>query len=156
MDAELIHRLEEVYLRAATPDDQRTIMDAIAALSATPQADERGRPMTYWGGLATPQAAQVPVEKLGDTCIDGGVCYHRCATRCYRRQHCEHFSDYRGPWRYSEPHAAQVPEGYALVPVEPTREMIEAGIMFGTSPNKAAIIWQNMVIAAAKAQVVGR
>lgn len=46
--------------------------------------------------------------------------------------------------------AAAVPEGYALVPVEPTREMIEAGILFGNSPNKAAIIWQNMLAAAAR------
>ena len=48
------------------------------------------------------------------------------------------------------PPAAAVPDGYALVPVEPTREMIEAGIMFGNSPNKAAIIWQNMLAAANK------
>jgi hypothetical protein len=33
---------------------------------------------------------------------------------------------------------------WVLVRVEPTREMIDAGIMFGTSPNKAAIIFQSM------------
>ena len=43
---------------------------------------------------------------------------------------------------------AQVPEGWVVVPREPTREMIEAGILFGNSPNKAAIIYQNMLSAA--------
>lgn len=36
-------------------------------------------------------------------------------------------------------------EGWVLVPVDPTPEMIEAGIMFGTSPNKACMIYQSMV-----------
>ncbi|WP_202844730.1 hypothetical protein [Luteimonas saliphila] len=39
-------------------------------------------------------------------------------------------------------------DGLKLVPVEPTREMIEAGIMFGNSPNKVAIIYQSMIHAA--------
>ena len=43
---------------------------------------------------------------------------------------------------------AQVPEGWVVVPAEPTREMVEAGILFGNSPNKAAIIYQNMLSAA--------
>jgi len=42
----------------------------------------------------------------------------------------------------------QVPDGWVLVPKEPTRGMVDAGIMFGTSPNKAAMIFQNMVHAA--------
>lgn len=42
------------------------------------------------------------------------------------------------------------PEGgeWVLVPHVPTPEMIEAGIMFGTSPNKATIIFQSMCNAA--------
>ena len=48
--------------------------------------------------------------------------------------------------RLREP--AGVPEGWVLVPREPTLEMVEAGVMFGTSPNQAAIIFQNMVHAA--------
>ncbi len=44
--------------------------------------------------------------------------------------------------------AVAVPEGWVVVPREPTREMIEAGILFGNSPNKAAIIYQNMLSAA--------
>lgn len=43
----------------------------------------------------------------------------------------------------------EVPDGMVLVPREPTREMIEAGVMFGNSPNKVSIIYQSMVIAAA-------
>lgn len=41
-----------------------------------------------------------------------------------------------------------VPDGWKLVPMEPTREMIDAGVMFGNSPNKASIIYQNMIHAA--------
>ena len=42
--------------------------------------------------------------------------------------------------------------GWKLVPVEPTRKMIEAGVMFGNSPNKVSIIYQSMVIAAASGE----
>src|SRR5690606_13708978 len=37
---------------------------------------------------------------------------------------------------------------WSLVPHTPTPEMIDAGILFGTSPNKATIIYQSMVNAA--------
>mgnify|MGYP006961048846 CR=1 FL=1 len=46
----------------------------------------------------------------------------------------------------------EVPDGMVLVPREPTREMIEAGVMFGNSPNKVSIIYQSMVIAAASGE----
>ena len=39
-------------------------------------------------------------------------------------------------------------QGFVMVPQDPTPEMIEAGILFGTSPNKACIIYQSMVNAA--------
>lgn len=38
--------------------------------------------------------------------------------------------------------------GFVSVPAEPTQEMIDAGIMFGTSPTKVSIIWSNMLAAA--------
>lgn len=38
-----------------------------------------------------------------------------------------------------------VPDGWKLVPVEPSREMVDSGVMFGISPNKASIIYQSMV-----------
>lgn len=41
-------------------------------------------------------------EKIGDTCIDGGTCHHKCVERCYRRECCSPFIDYQGPWAYGE------------------------------------------------------
>lgn len=38
--------------------------------------------------------------------------------------------------------------GFVSVPMEPTQEMIDAGIMFGTSPTKVSIIWGSMLAAA--------
>lgn len=55
---------------------------------------------------AEPAPAQ-NVEVLGETCIDGGTCHHKCTTRCFRRECCTHFSDYTGPWAYDEPAQAQ-------------------------------------------------
>lgn len=38
--------------------------------------------------------------------------------------------------------------GFVSVPMEPTQEMIDAGIMFGSSPTKVSIIWGSMLAAA--------
>lgn len=39
-----------------------------------------------------------PEEKLGETCIDGGKCHHKCAAKCFRRQFCGPLAGYSGPW----------------------------------------------------------
>ena len=44
-----------------------------------------------------------PVEMLGETCIDGGKCHHKCTELCFRRKCCAPFSDYSGPWNYDQP-----------------------------------------------------
>lgn len=41
-------------------------------------------------------------EKLGETCIDGGKCHHKCKEKCFRREHCSPFIDYQGVWAYGE------------------------------------------------------
>ena len=41
-------------------------------------------------------------EKLGETCIDGGECHHKCKEKCFRRECCSPFIDYQGPWAYDE------------------------------------------------------
>lgn len=46
-----------------------------------------------------------------------------------------------------EAHGIAPPDEWVLVPKEPTQEMIDAGIMFGTSPTKVSIIWSNMLAA---------
>lgn len=51
--------------------------------------------------LDAPQPAEPVGEVLGETCIDGGKCHHGCKERCFRRQCCEPFSDYSGPWEYA-------------------------------------------------------
>lgn len=59
--------------------------------------------------LATAVAPQPPVAKqpqqvemLGETCIDGGKCHHKCTDLCFRRECCAPFSDYSGPWKYDQ------------------------------------------------------
>ncbi len=60
-----------------------------------------------------PPLAEQPqqVEMLGETCIDGGKCHHKCTDRCFRRECCAPFSDYSGPWKYeqTQPQAKQEP-----------------------------------------------
>lgn len=127
MNAELIARLNRARaLTMDNPEAQDEIDAAILDIAAL---------------SATPQAAQVPVEKLGDTCIDGGACHHRCATLCYRRQHCEHFSDYSGPWRYSEPQAAQVPAAWVAMVTELVRH-IEGETCTHEETYRGGAIWE--------------
>ena len=55
-----------------------------------------------------------PAEMLGETCIDGGKCHHKCADRCFRRECCAPFSDYSGPWKYeqTQPQVEQEPDAF--------------------------------------------
>lgn len=55
-------------------------------------------PKCAW--LTNPPPASECVEVLGERCIDGGKCHHGCNLRCFRRECCEPFSDYQGPWKY--------------------------------------------------------
>ena len=48
-------------------------------------------------------AAERPTEILGEQCIDGGKCHHQCENKCFRRECCEPFSGYVGPWSYPKP-----------------------------------------------------
>lgn len=48
------------------------------------------------------QAAE-PVEKLGERCIDGGTCHHKCKDKCFRRECCSPLSGHAGPWAYPAP-----------------------------------------------------
>lgn len=87
----------------------------------------------WQAAIAAAEEAQPVVngEILGETCIDGGKCHHKCADQCFRRQCCEPFSDYTGPWGYDAPQPASaqpvaVPDGYVLVPVTPTKAMTDA------------------------------
>ena len=45
-------------------------------------------------------------EVLGHTCIDGGKCHHNgfCTNegKCFRRDTCEPFTGYEGPWKYED------------------------------------------------------
>ena len=55
----------------------------------------------YFGKPAPqPAVAEPCAEKLGERCIDGGKCHHACTGKCFRRECCEPFSDYTGPWKY--------------------------------------------------------
>jgi len=51
----------------------------------------------------TTQSTPQPTEVLGETCLDGGKCHHRCKIRCFRRECCSPFSTYSGPWAYEHP-----------------------------------------------------
>lgn len=55
------------------------------------------------GCSMTTQGTQQPTELLGETCLDGGKCHHRCEQRCFRRECCSPFSTYSGPWAYEHP-----------------------------------------------------
>lgn len=48
-------------------------------------------------------------EVLGERCIDGGACHHSCEKRgrCFRRECCDPFSNYKEPWAYSDKHRAE-------------------------------------------------
>lgn len=48
---------------------------------------------------------------------------------------------------YTRPQAA-APEGWVLVPVEPTPEIINRGLLLGNTPNQITIIFQSMIAAA--------
>lgn len=67
-------------------------------------AREAGEKAALSAAKSAPPEAQV--ERLGKRCIDGGKCHHECDTslhqngRCFRRECCQPFSDYKGPWEY--------------------------------------------------------
>jgi hypothetical protein len=50
-------------------------------------------------------------EKLGSVCADGGECHHHCKEQCFRRQCCQPFSDYNGPWSYTNTNNPYAVEG---------------------------------------------
>lgn len=49
------------------------------------------------------QAEAMPAQEvIGERCIDGGKCHHRCESKCFRRECCGPLSGYTGPWKYEE------------------------------------------------------
>lgn len=65
----------------------------------------------FYAGLTCPNCGttDAAIEKLGDQCIDGGKCHHKCTERCFRRQCCGPLSGYTGEWTYSSPAPSQEP-----------------------------------------------
>lgn len=66
----------------------------------------------------TTQSTPQPTEVLGETCLDGGKCHHRCKTRCFRRECCSPFSTYSGPWAYEHPVTEQPEQPASPAPLE--------------------------------------
>lgn len=68
------------------------------------ESDETNMPPFI--GLARPLSAQAEAmpaqEVIGERCIDGGKCHHRCESKCFRRECCGPLSGYTGPWKYEE------------------------------------------------------
>lgn len=101
---------------------RRMARAAIAALSATPQAaqvtdDDGGRDAALWSLIRI-------AEKCGAVRSEGGDLHWTFSVDAMCSLE-KRMSDAVSAMQYAEaqPQAAQVPEGYALVPVEPTAAM---------------------------------